>query len=76
MESRRTTLLGGYLRGWTPFSSRSRFEEWVHTVNDVTRGQVVAIDGKTLQSLNATELAGKSAIHMVMRVGVIRSIGF
>ena len=44
-----------------PVQFEECFEEWVHTVNDVTRGQVVAIDGKTLRRSH-DGVAGKSAI--------------
>ena len=40
------------------------FLEWVKAVSDVTRGQVIAIDGKTLRRSHDRSL-GKSAIHMV-----------
>jgi predicted transposase YbfD/YdcC len=40
------------------------FVDWVSAVNEVTRGQVVAIDGKTLRRSH-DRFIGKSAIHMV-----------
>ena len=40
------------------------FVDWVSAVSEVTRGQVVAIDGKTLRRSH-DRLIGKSAIHMV-----------
>ena len=40
------------------------FLEWVKAVSDVTRGQVIAIDGKTLRRSHDKSL-GKSAIHIV-----------
>ena len=64
MESRRTTHSVGYLRGWDPVQFEECFEEWVQAVNEVTGGQVVAIDGKTLRRSH-NRAAGKSAIHMV-----------
>ena len=39
------------------------FVDWVSAVNEVTRGQVVAIDGKTLRRSH-DRFIGKSAIHM------------
>ncbi len=39
-------------------------EHWVSAVSEVTRGQVVAIDGKTLRRSH-NRFIGKSAIHMV-----------
>lgn len=43
---------------------RDSFLEWVQAVSDVTRGQVIAIDGKTVRRSHDKSL-GKSAIHMV-----------
>ena len=43
---------------------RDSFLDWVKAVSDVTRGQVIAIDGKTVRRSHDKSL-GKSAIHMV-----------
>ncbi len=43
---------------------RDCFLEWVQAVSVVTRGQVIAIDGKTLRRSHDKSL-GKTAIHMV-----------
>ena len=43
---------------------RDCFSAWVQAVNAVTRGQVIAIDGKTVRRSHDRSL-GKSAIHMV-----------
>ncbi len=43
---------------------RDCFLEWVKAVSDLTRGQVIAIDGKTLRRSHDKAL-GKTAIHMV-----------
>lgn len=40
------------------------FFEWVQAVNQVTSGQVIAIDGKALRHSYDTYL-GKKAIHLV-----------
>ena len=40
------------------------FVEWVQAVSDVTRGQLVAIDGKTVRRSHDRSI-GKGAIHMV-----------
>ncbi len=40
------------------------FLEWVQAVSEVTRGQVIAIDGKTVRRSH-DKSSGKSAIHMV-----------
>ena len=47
-----------------PVQFEECFEEWVEAVNEVTGGQVVAIDGKTLRRSH-DRAADKSAIHMV-----------
>ncbi len=43
---------------------RDCFLEWVQAVSDLTKGQVIAIDGKTLRRSHDKSL-GKTAIHMV-----------
>lgn len=43
---------------------QSRFMRWVESVFRVTKGQVVALDGKTLRGSHKRE-AGKEAIHLV-----------
>jgi predicted transposase YbfD/YdcC len=43
---------------------QARFMHWVETVFRVTKGQVVALDGKTLRGSHKRE-AGKEAIHLV-----------
>ncbi len=43
---------------------RDCFLSWVQAVSAVTRGQVIAIDGKTLRRSHDKSL-GKTAIHMV-----------
>jgi predicted transposase YbfD/YdcC len=43
---------------------QSRFIDWVRAVSELTAGQVVAIDGKTLRRSH-DRTAGKAAIHMV-----------
>ena len=43
---------------------RDCFSAWVQAVSAVTRGQVIAIDGKTVRRSHDRSL-GKSAIHMV-----------
>src|SRR3990170_972232 len=43
---------------------RDCFLEWVQAVSALTRGQVIAIDGKTLRRSHDRSL-GKAAIHMV-----------
>lgn len=40
------------------------FLSWVQTIAEITRGQVIAIDGKTLRGSH-DQPAGKRAIHMV-----------
>lgn len=43
---------------------QTRFMHWVEAVFQVTKGQVVALDGKTLRGSHQRE-AGKDAIHLV-----------
>ena len=43
---------------------QSCFVKWVKSVSEVTQGQIIAIDGKTLRRSHDSG-AGKSAIHMV-----------
>jgi hypothetical protein len=43
---------------------QSRFIDWVRAVSELTAGQVVAIDGKTLRRSH-DRTAGEAAIHMV-----------
>ena len=40
------------------------FVEWVRTVSEITEGQIVAIDGKSVRRSH-DNLAGRSPIHMV-----------
>ena len=43
---------------------RECFTEWVRTVSEITEGQIVAIDGKTIRR-SYDNRAGRSAIHVV-----------
>jgi predicted transposase YbfD/YdcC len=47
-----------------PEQFQKAFLEWVQAVSELTRGQVIAIDGKTLRRSHDRRL-GKHAIHMV-----------
>lgn len=47
-----------------PEQFRGCFMEWVRAVSELTKGQLVSIDGKTLRRSHDTPL-GKEAIHMV-----------
>ena len=47
-----------------PAQFRECFVEWVRTVEELTRGQLVSIDGKTLRRSH-DRFRGKDAIHMV-----------
>ena len=43
---------------------RECFLAWVQAISDLTQGQVIAVDGKTLRRSHDRTL-GKSAIHLV-----------
>jgi predicted transposase YbfD/YdcC len=43
---------------------QAAFSKWIETINAVTQGEIVAIDGKTLRRSYDTA-SGKGAIHMV-----------
>ena len=45
-------------------AKQSCFMEWVKAVSELTKGQVIAIDGKTLRRSH-DKASGKAAIHMV-----------
>jgi len=47
-----------------PEEFESSFMEWVQAINELTQGQVIAIDGKQLRGSHDKQ-AGKSAIYMV-----------
>ena len=47
-----------------PVQFQECFMEWVRAVNELTKGQLVAIDGKTSRRSH-DKLLGKKAIHMV-----------
>jgi predicted transposase YbfD/YdcC len=47
-----------------PVEFREAFLSWVQVIQDLTQGEVVAIDGKTLRRSHDRE-AGKKPIHMV-----------
>lgn len=47
-----------------PEQFQASFLDWVNTVYEVTDGQVIAIDGKTIRRSHDSRL-GKDAIHMV-----------
>lgn len=47
-----------------PDEFRKSFLDWVKTISQLTKGQIVAIDGKTLRRSH-DHRAGKAAIHMV-----------
>lgn len=47
-----------------PESFQKRFIEWVQSIEQVTKGQVIAIDGKTVRRSH-DRIKGKEAIHIV-----------
>ena len=50
-----------------PVEFESSFMEWVQAINQLTQGQVIAIDGKQLRGSHDSR-AGKNAIYMVSAV--------
>lgn len=55
---------GRVFRALDPVEFRSRFSDWIKSVSRLTKGEVVAIDGKTLRRSH-DKSDGKSAIHMI-----------
>lgn len=55
-----------------PDEFQKAFLAWVQSVNILTQGQVIAIDGKTLRRSH-DHVLGQDAIHMVMRLGGCQS---
>ena len=53
---------------------QSCFVQWVRLVSEITEGQIVAKDGKTVRR-SADSRAGRSAIHLGQRLGVGQQIG-
>jgi predicted transposase YbfD/YdcC len=47
-----------------PTEFQNAFLQWVQAINELTQGQIVAVDGKTLRRSH-DRLLGKGAIHMV-----------
>ena len=47
-----------------PDEFKNSFLKWVQAINQLTKGEVVAVDGKTLRRSH-DKRNGKSAIHMV-----------
>jgi predicted transposase YbfD/YdcC len=47
-----------------PTEFQNAFLRWVQAINELTQGQIVAVDGKTLRRSH-DRLLGKGAIHMV-----------
>ena len=47
-----------------PDEFEKSFREWVQTIHELTRGQVIALDGKQLRGSQESE-TGRSAIYMV-----------
>ena len=56
--------LGYFFSRLDPQAFKERFIEWIQSVATVTKGEIVAIDGKTLRGSYDT-YGNKSAIHMI-----------
>jgi predicted transposase YbfD/YdcC len=56
--------LGRVFAAINPDEFEKSFREWVQTIHELTRGQVIALDGKQLRGSHDNE-TGKSAIYMV-----------
>jgi predicted transposase YbfD/YdcC len=56
--------LGYFFSRLDPQAFKERFIEWIESVAKVTKGEIVAIDGKTLRG-SYDKCGNKSAIHMV-----------
>ena len=50
--------------GIEPEQFRNCFMDWVNSVSQLTQGEVIALDGKTLRRSHGRP-SGKAAIHMV-----------
>jgi predicted transposase YbfD/YdcC len=55
---------GRVFRAIDPEEFEHSFMEWVQAINEMTQGQVIAIDGKQLRGSHDSE-SGKAAIYMV-----------
>ena len=53
---------------------QSCFVQWVRSVSEITEGQIVTIDGKSVRRSHDAR-AGRSAIHLVNAWGVIQQAG-
>jgi predicted transposase YbfD/YdcC len=56
--------LGRVFAAINPDEFEKSFREWVQTIHELTRGQVIALDGKQLRGSQGSE-TGRSAIYMV-----------
>lgn len=64
MVSSRMIVLAGYLPNIDTEAFQVSFIRWAEEVFQITQGQVVAIDGKTVRGSHDKQL-GKKAIHLV-----------
>ena len=64
MESPHTTHSAGCSHPLDAGRFAECFTEWIRTVSEITEGQIVAIDGKTIRRSHDSR-AGRSAIHVV-----------
>jgi len=59
-----TRYLGRVFAAIDPDEFEKSFREWVQTIHELTRGQVIALDGKQLRGSQESE-TGRNAIYMV-----------
>lgn len=57
-------VLGKVFSRIDPIGFNACFTNWINTVSDITKGEVVAIDGKTIRGSGDSEKP-KSAVHVV-----------
>ena len=57
-------VLGGLFARIDPNKFNECFIEWINTLSEITKGEVIAFDGKTIRNSDEKK-TGKSALHVV-----------
>lgn len=57
-------VLGKVFAALDPVQFNSCFTDWVNSISELTSGEVIAIDGKTIRGSDSKQ-SGKSALHVV-----------